>query len=126
VPRPVVIIGVSPSNSRCRDPQPNTRQSQENPHRRGRSQIVGSRGLRTPGEEGPQNQLSRAHRGSQRLKWQTQTLYGSNLGPLHIPYGCVAWCPCGTTNSGMESISNSFAWVWNPLPPTGLSHPALI
>ena len=31
-------------------------------------------GVRKPEEHGPQNQLSRAHRGSQRLKWQSQTL----------------------------------------------------
>lgn len=32
---------------------------------------------------------SRAHRGSERLKRQTQTVIGLYLGPLQICYGCV-------------------------------------
>ena len=42
--------------------------------------VVGTRGWRRPQEHGPQNQLSRAHRGSQRLCQQSQTLYGPELG----------------------------------------------
>ena len=33
----------------------------------------------------PQNPLGGVHRGSQSLKGQTQTLNGSEQGPLHIP-----------------------------------------
>lgn len=29
-------------------------------------------------------QLSRAHRGSQTMKWPSQSLHGSALGPLHL------------------------------------------
>ena len=35
----------------------------------------------------PLNLLSRAHMGSQRWKWQTQSLCGSAPGPLSICYG---------------------------------------
>lgn len=36
----------------------------------------------------PQNQLSRIQRASQRLQWQSWSLYGSALGPLHISKAC--------------------------------------
>ena len=41
-------------------------------------------------EHNPQNQLTRAHRGSQRLKQQSWTLYVSDKGPLHTCDGWVA------------------------------------
>jgi hypothetical protein len=41
----------------------------------------------TTGEHSPRNELSRAHACSPRLKWQSQSLHGSLLGPLHICYG---------------------------------------
>lgn len=44
-------------------------------------------------EHSPLNQLSRAHMGSQRLKWQAWGLQGSIPGPLHICY--AAWCFVG-------------------------------
>lgn len=54
----------------------------------------------TPHEHTPQNQLSRAHSGSKRLKQQSQNMHGSVLG-LHICYACLlAWYSCGTPNSG--------------------------
>jgi hypothetical protein len=43
---------------------------------------------RTPGEQRRLNQLSRAHKGSQRLNKQAQGLHGSAPGPLLIYYGC--------------------------------------
>ena len=43
------------------------------------------RNQRGCGRHGPQNQLSRAQRGLQRLKQHTRSLHGSKLGPLHIP-----------------------------------------
>ena len=42
----------------------------------------------TPQEQDPHNQLSKAHRGTQKLTQQTQTLSGSELGPLHVCHGC--------------------------------------
>ena len=38
----------------------------------------------------------------------TNRLYGSELGPLHIPYGCVAWCSYMTPNMGVEDVSDSY------------------
>ena len=48
----------------------------------------------------------KAHGGSWRLKWQSQNLCGSELGPLHIYYDCVAWWFCGTLNSGTVDVSD--------------------
>lgn len=71
--------------------------------RRWRWRIVRARGVRgTMRTSSTKNQLSRIHRGSQRLKGQTWNLFGSELGPLHVPYGCVAWCSYGNFNSGTE------------------------
>lgn len=53
-------------------------------------------------------------------------LYGSGLGLLLIHYGCVAEFSCGNPNSGDGVVSDSFDCSWNPLPPTGLPHTALI
>lgn len=53
-------------------------------------------------------------------------LYGSGLGLLLIHYGCVAEFSCGNPNSGSGVVSDSFDCSWNPLPPTGLPHTALI
>lgn len=48
--------------------------------------------LRTPGEHGLQNQLSRDHGGIQTLEWQPQSLC--------ICCGYLAWCFCWTPNNG--------------------------
>lgn len=68
---------------------------------------VESKGSKTPGEQGPQNQLSRAGTGSQRLEWLSQS--------LHASCGYVVWSFCGTLNKRsvcgrvQGSISDSFA-----------------
>ena len=56
-------------------------------------------GSRIPQENGQQNQLTRVHKGSQRLNQQSGVLYGSDLGPLQISYGYIAWCCCQSPNS---------------------------
>jgi hypothetical protein len=50
----------------------------------------------------------------------------SELGPLNICYGCVAWTSCGAINSQKGANSDSFACPWDPFPLTGLHLPALI
>lgn len=67
------------------------------PHRLGGGRTVGAKGSRTLWEHSPQNQLSRDARGSWKLNIVMD--YGSQLGPLHVHYSCVAGCPCGTPNS---------------------------
>lgn len=47
-------------------------------------------------------QLRRVHKGSKRPKQQTQTPYGSELGPLYNTYVCVGWYSCGTANNWSE------------------------
>ena len=46
---------------------------------------------------------------SERLNQQSGSLYGSDIGPLHIRYGCVAMCSCRAPNSGNGLVSDSFA-----------------
>lgn len=62
-------------------------------------------GPRTAWKHSPHNHLSRDHRGSQKLKQQSQILYGPEFGPLYICYGCVGWCCVGERGS----VSDSFA-----------------
>lgn len=50
--------------------------------------TVGIEELKTPGEHALKNELTKAHRGSKKLKCQSQSLHGSELGPLNICYGC--------------------------------------
>ena len=51
-------------------------------------------GIRTS-QEIPQNQLTLAHRGSQRLNHEPGSLHGTDLGPLHICNSCAAGSSCG-------------------------------
>ena len=46
---------------------------------------------RTPGEHGPQNQLSKAHTGSQKLKQRSTGLRGFAPGSLGMYYGLSAF-----------------------------------
>ena len=93
------------------------------PHRRGRRKMWESKGSRTPWEHSPQNQLSRAHKVSQRLKWKQRPRM-TELGPLHIPNGCLAWWSAGSPNSGNEECLWLFCQHLRPLPSTGLLNPA--
>ena len=54
--------------------------------------------------KGLKNQLSRAHRGSQRLKQQSQNLHGTALDPLRIYYvvGSVFWGGLLTMGLGLS------------------------
>jgi hypothetical protein len=56
----------------------------------------------------PQNQLTRALRGSQRWKQQLATLYEFDLGCRHTCYGCVAEHYCGILNS----VSGTCLWLF--------------
>lgn len=55
--------------------------------------------MKTSQDHVPQNQLNRAHSGPKILKAELGRLYRSDLGSLHIWYGCRAWCSRGTTKS---------------------------
>lgn len=58
----------------------------------------GQEGLRTPEGHGSQKQLSRVHRGSQKLKWQPWSLHSSVLGSLQKCWGCSACGFCGSAS----------------------------
>lgn len=51
----------------------------------GEERLNESEGLRTPQEQGPQNQLTGTQVGSQK----SVNLYRSDLGLLHKNYGCI-------------------------------------
>jgi hypothetical protein len=51
------------------------------------------------------SQLSRAHRLSHRLKWQSCSLHGSVLRPLHTCYSCLAGVFLGLQIVG-EAVSD--------------------
>lgn len=74
--------------------------------------------VQTPWEHGSQNQLSRALRGSQRPRTVTDPVWlWASL--LHICYGLIAWCPCGTCNTASWGVSDCFACAWDLSPPMG-------
>ena len=80
-------------------------------------------GLRTAGDHKLQNQPSRIHRSSERLKWQSWILQGSVLGPLHTWCGCLTW---GFVGLLKLSVCVSFDCSWDPFLPMGLPCPALM
>lgn len=41
-------------------------------------------------------------------------MYGSEKGPLHICYGCIDCCFCGTPNIGSGAVSGPFVYFGNP------------
>lgn len=53
-------------------------------------------------------------------------MYRSGLGSLSLPYGFVAWNSCGASRSGSRAVSDSFAYAWDPFPPTQLRYLAVI
>ena len=118
VPSPIVIREVS-SNNWQKQIQSHS-QSLGGAHRshwRGGERIVGVRGVKITWRT-QSTELSRAQRGSQSGRKQSQSLHRSALGALHIYYCCVVWLSCGTTNCGVEDVSDSFACSQDPMPPT--------
>lgn len=89
-------------------------------------ELWGPERLKTMDDHGWNNQLSRAHGGSQRLKQQSWSLHGTMLNLLHICYGCWLEDLRGTPDNGTGGIFDSFASSWNPFPPIGLSGSALM
>lgn len=63
--------------------------SQWNLREEGQEGLQEPEDSRAPKEHGPHNLLSRPFKGSERLTWQSQSLYDSALGSLHICYGCA-------------------------------------
>lgn len=78
--------------------------------------------LRIPGEYGPQNQLIRAYRESQKTETKIKgPIYGSVLDPLHKLFilGFSETLCCGSWGVSDSCSWDHFHSVW-------LSHPALI
>lgn len=71
--------------------------------------IKNQRGWRTLGEQGPQNQLSRSHKNSQRLKQQAQCLRGSVPGPLYMYCNFQLSNSNGTPEHVKKSVFDSCA-----------------
>ena len=93
--------------SRCRDTQPNIRQTLEILWKRRRKE-----GLRTPQEHGPQNQLTRAHNSSETEPiiresiqvWPRSFEYILQLCSLVFLWDSKKW------EQGLSLIFDSFAW----------------
>lgn len=75
----------APYGNRCRDSQLNVRQSLGNPSEEWKEGLQKPEESRSPLEHGPQNQLSKTDRGSQKPRWQSQIMYVSNeIGPMNL------------------------------------------
>jgi hypothetical protein len=88
--------------------------------------LVGRTNCRSKAQENPQNQLIWACRGSQRLNRQRGRLHGTDLGPPHICYSCVAWSSCSIPNSGSRDCLWLCCLPLGPFPHTGLPCQSLI
>lgn len=75
-----ILSQMSPSGSPLRDRSGNTTKE-------GKEDCNSQKRWRAPEEHVLLNQLSRAHLGSQRLKWKILCLHGYGIGPLCLCYG---------------------------------------
>lgn len=89
----------------------------------GRGRIVASRGVKDSRRTQYTNQLSKTHRGSQRLKWPSWSLHRSVLGPLYL---FSLWFFLTTPSNGSKGVSDSLTCWWDPFIPTGLPSLALL
>lgn len=72
-----------------------------------------------------QNQLSRTHRGSQRLKWETELIRvwaRSSAYMLQLCSSGLLW----DSQKWEWGMSDSFAFIWGSFSPTGCLHPSLL
>lgn len=90
----------------------------------GRGRIVASRGVKDSRRTQYTNQLSKTHRGSQRLKWPSWSLHRSVLGPLYLFSLCFFFLT--TPSNGSKGVSDSLTCWWDPFIPTGLPSLALL
>lgn len=69
----------------------------------------------------PQNQLTTAHRGSQRMNQQLRTVHGTDLSLLHIcqSYATLSFCATPKWEQGL-SFFVPCARFWDPFSHTGL------
>ena len=85
--------------------------------------FQGQEELRASKEHSPH--ILKDHRDSQRLNWQSWTLFEFKLGPLNICSGCIAGCSFVNANS-MCGVCLTFFCSLDPSPLTGLPHLTLI
>lgn len=52
-------------------------------------------------------------------------LHGTDMGPLYIRVSCVAWSSCRVPKSGAETVPDSLAGFWDPIPHNKLPCAAL-
>jgi hypothetical protein len=73
----------------------------------GKGGLLESQGSRTSQENRQQNQLIKVHREPQTKPTISEPAWshGADLGSLHICYSYIAWCSCGTPNSGSRGLS---------------------
>lgn len=108
----------------CRDPYPNISLSYKNSIER-RVRIVGSRGVEE--KHGPQNQLSKTCKGSEKGKWQSWRLQVNVPGLLHTCcYGFIAYGVSACPNCRSHTVCDSTACSWYLFPPIVLPSTALI
>lgn len=72
--------------------------------------IVGTRGVKdTLGTWPTESTKQGSHGLTEVRRWHSGRLHGSDLGPLQIRCDRLAWCSCGTPDSGNRAGSDSFA-----------------
>jgi hypothetical protein len=82
-------------------------------------------GLKEPEEsktpqENLENQLTWAHRDSQRLNHQPESIRGMDLGPLHICNKCENWSSYGTCNIRSRGCLWLYCLPLDSFPLTGM------
>lgn len=78
-------------------------------NRRWGRKIVGIRGVEDTRRTWPMEWIIQGSLGLTETEVTT-----SELGPLSVCYGCVAWYSCETPNSRRGAVSHSFVCSWDP------------
>lgn len=87
VPSPIIIRRLPPTAKRSNiGTHSQTLGGTRGPQEGGEGRIIGANGEKDIGENSPHSQQRRTHRDSQRRKWQSPGLPGSELHLLHMLY----------------------------------------
>jgi hypothetical protein len=104
----------------CRDPQPNIRWSLGILVDELEEKMEGVRGVKDTTRRPTVHQLE-AHGDSQRLNDQPKSMYGLDLGPLHLCSRCAAWFSCWSPNNWRRGCLWLCGLPLDPLLLAGLS-----
>lgn len=84
----------------------------QEPYRRREGRLVGARGFEDTIKIWLTESTKQDTQGIMRRKWHLGRLFRTEVCSLHIRYGCIVWCSCGTPNRSRD-VFDSFPYTWD-------------